>query len=56
MLELFEKIVKEYSGGARCELGTVLSEAEDSITDVTEVPTLISSFFTIVIVGDDRCC
>ena len=39
MLELFEKIIKEeYSGGAECELRTVLSGAEDSVTDDIEVP------------------
>ena len=39
LLELFEKIIKEeYSGGAECELRTVLSGAEDSVTDDIEVP------------------
>ena len=39
LLELFEKIVKEeFSGDAECELRTVLSGAEDSVTDDIEVP------------------
>ena len=53
--------MKEYSGGARCELGTVLSEAEDSIIDVTEVPPSsqaslqLSSLATIGVVQGLTC-